>query len=130
MQASSPSTMRLDAVAQIALTVSDLDRARRFYRDVLGLRHLFDAGSMAFFQCGDLRLMLGAAEENPPRGGSIVYFRTPDIQAAHAVLVDAEVAILQPPRLVAKMPDHDLWMAFFTDPDGNQLALLSERPAA
>ena len=118
--------VHLDRIGQIALTVSDLARAKRFYADTLGVRHLFDAGTMSFFQCGDIRLMIGASEKPVQSGGTILYFRVDDIHAAHATLEARGVTFLQKPNLVAKMPDHELWMAFFADPDGNTAALMCE----
>ena len=120
--------VHLDQIGQIALTVSDLARARRFYQDVLGMQFLFDAGTMAFFQCGAVRLMLGTAEEPGPIGGTILYYKVRDLRQAYASLVQQGVGFLQPPHLVAKMPDHDLWMAFLKDPDGNALGLMCEVP--
>ena len=119
--------LHLDRIGQIALTVSDLACAKRFYGDTLGMRHLFDAGTMSFFQCGDIRLMIGASEKPVQSGGTILYFRVDDIHASHAALEAQGVTFQQKSHLVAKMPDHELWMAFFADPDGNTAALMCER---
>ena len=116
-------------VGQVAINVKDVARATAFYRDVLGLNFLFSAGQLAFFDCGGLRLMLdkpGSAEFDHP--SSILYFNAPDIQAAHRKLVDAGVSIFEVPHIVAPMPDHDLWMCFFRDTEGNVMALMSEVP--
>jgi len=121
-------TVQLDTIAQIALTVSDLERAKHFYRDLLGINFLFDAGSMAFFQVGAIRLMLGLAETAVSLSSTILYFKVADIEAAHASLVEQGVTFLQPPHLVAKMPDHDLWLTLLKDPDENILGLLCELP--
>ena len=123
--AESSSQVHLNDIAQIALTVQDLPRALAFYRDVLGMQFLFEAGNMAFFQCGPVRLMIGASDK-PAGGGSIVYFRVPDIQAAAGFLKVQGVALVQEPHLVARMKSHDLWLAFLNDPDGNTLGLMSE----
>jgi methylmalonyl-CoA/ethylmalonyl-CoA epimerase len=114
-------------LGQVAINAHDLGRATAFYRDVLGLRFLFAAGQLAFFDCGGVRLMLDKAE-NPEfdHPSSILYFSVPDIQAAHRRLLDAGVAIVAEPNIVAKMPDHDLWMSFFRDTEGNVMALMSE----
>jgi methylmalonyl-CoA/ethylmalonyl-CoA epimerase len=122
--------VHLEEIAQIALTVTDLPGAKAFYQETLGMTFLFDAGTMAFFQCGAIRLMLGLAEQPVTPAGTILYFRTDDIQAVHGALLERGVPFLQPPHLVAKMPDHELWMAFLKDPDGNILGLMSERPHA
>ncbi|HWG21270.1 MAG TPA: VOC family protein [Terracidiphilus sp.] len=120
------SVVHFEKIGQIAITVTDLARAREFYLNTLGMRFLFDAGNLTFFQCGDIRLMLGTAEANAPRGGTILYFKVEDIQAVYAHLQGHGVEFLQAPHLVAKMPDHDLWMTFLKDPDGNVLGAMSE----
>jgi methylmalonyl-CoA/ethylmalonyl-CoA epimerase len=116
-------------IGQISIIVKDVERATAFYRDVLGLPLLFSVPGMAFFDCGGVRLMLGVAsspEYDHP--SSIFYFRVPDIQAGHARLVEHGVAILAPPRLIAPMPTHDLWMTAFRDSEGNIHQLMSEVP--
>ncbi len=118
----------LDEIGQIAVTVSDLARSKDFYQNVLGMRFLFDAGSMSFFQCGKIRFAIGASSESPSPSGTILYFRVPDIQEAHSRLAANGVDFLQDPHLVAKMPDHDLWMAFLSDPDKNPIGLMCETP--
>jgi methylmalonyl-CoA/ethylmalonyl-CoA epimerase len=118
--------VQLNEIGQIALTVRDLARAKDFYQNTLGMRFLFDAGSIAFFQCGTIRLMIGLSEEAVPIGGTILYFKVADIRKVHADLTGKSVEFVQPPHLVAKMPDHELWMAFLKDPEGNMLGLMSE----
>jgi len=118
--------VHLEGISQIALTVSDLARAKAFYGETLGMPFLFDAGTMAFFQCGGVRLMLGLAEQPVTPAGTILYYKVADLEGTHAALVAQGVEFMQPPHLVAKMPDHDLWMAFLKDPDGNVLGLMSE----
>jgi len=116
-------------LGQVAVNVKDVQRATAFYRDVLGLRFLFAAGQLAFFDCGGVRLMLDRPEKAEfDHPSSILYFSVPDIQAAHRRLVDAGVAIVEEPRVIAPMPDHDLWMGFFRDTEGNVMALMSEVP--
>jgi methylmalonyl-CoA/ethylmalonyl-CoA epimerase len=101
----------------------------RYYREALRLPLLFEAPpKMAFFDCDGVRLMLSlpeTAEYDHP--GSILYFRVPDIETAHRDMAARGVQFAGPPHLVARMPDHELWMAFFTDTEGNTLALMSER---
>jgi methylmalonyl-CoA/ethylmalonyl-CoA epimerase len=89
------------------------------------MKLLFEAGGLSFFQCGDVRLMLGPSDA-PPGNATLLYFLVPDIQQAHAALSERNVEFIQPPHLVAKMPDRDLWIAFLKDPDGNTLAMMSE----
>jgi methylmalonyl-CoA/ethylmalonyl-CoA epimerase len=120
------SDVHLNEIGQIALTVRDLARARDFYQNTLGMKFLFDAGTMVFFQCGTVRLMIGLSEEPSPIGGTILYFKVPDLQGVHDGLKERGVVFVQPPHLVAKMQDHDLWMAFLKDPEGNTVGLMSE----
>ena len=119
----------LTAVRQIALTVSDVSRSTAFYRDALGLPFLFSAGpNLAFLDVGGVRLMLAAPEEGFTAGtGSMLYFRVADIEAAHARLAERGVSFPSVPHLIAAMPDHDLWLDEFRDPDGNPLALMCEK---
>ena len=118
--------VQLDGIGQIAITVSDLARSKEFYRDTLGLKFLFDAGSMCFFQCGNIRLMIGASDKPVAAGGVILYYRVENLDETHEVLSARGVAFTQKPHLVAKMPDHDLWMAFLADPDGHPIGLMCE----
>ena len=119
----------LGAIGQIALTVSDVARSVAFYRDALGIPLLFQAGpSLAFFDCGSVRLMLSAGEgEFKPGLSSVLYFRVADITAAHDRMKANAVVFVDAPHFIAKMPDHDLWMCFFKDPDGHTMALMEER---
>jgi len=119
----------LGRIGQIALAVSDADRAERFYRDTLGLPLLFRFGDLVFFDCDGVRLMLDGGHEprGPGRSAFCVYLRVAGIDATAATLQADGVYFEQPPHLVAKMPDHELWMAFFRDPDSNLLALMEER---
>jgi methylmalonyl-CoA/ethylmalonyl-CoA epimerase len=126
-------SVRLESIGQIAINAKDLGRAVQFYRDTLGLRFLFEAPpQMAFFDCGGVRLLLGVATEPAfDHRASIVYYRVPDIHAAHAALQRRGVTFVTAPHLVARMPDHELWLADFRDSEGNVLALMSEvRPAS
>ena len=119
----------ISRLGQVAINVQNVERATAFYRDVLGLRFLFAAGQLAFFDCGGVRLMLDRPEKPEfDHPSSILYFSVPDIQAAHGKLVDSGVAIVEVPRVIAPMPDHDLWMSFFRDTEGNVMALMSEVP--
>jgi predicted enzyme related to lactoylglutathione lyase len=119
--------MSLSTIGQIAMNARDIGRATAFYRDTLGLPLLFEAGSMSFFDCQGVRLMLGVAsapEFDHP--GSILYFKVDDIAASHEMLVGRGVSFRAAPHLVARMADHELWLAFFDDPEGNTLALMAE----
>jgi len=118
--------VHLDEISQIAVTVSDLVRAKDFYQNVLGMQFLFDAGPMSFFQSGKIRFALGTTDKPVTPGGTILYFRVADIEETHARLVSQGVEFIQSPHLVAKMPDHDLWIAFLADPDKNPIGLMCE----
>jgi len=113
-------------IGQIALTVKELPRAVAFYRDVLGLSYLFEASNLAFFNCGGTRVMLTTAESRESTYDSIIYYKTEDIHAACVALKDRGVPFESEPRMIARMPDHELWMAFLRDSEGNLLALMSE----
>jgi methylmalonyl-CoA/ethylmalonyl-CoA epimerase len=118
----------IERIGQIAIPVADLERAVAFYSEVLGLRLLFRAPpGLAFFDCGGVRLMLSKPEgaDAPARAG-ILYYLVPDIRAAHAVLVERGVTFVQPPHPVARLPDHELWLALCRDSEDNLLALMSE----
>ncbi len=118
-------------IGQIAITVRDLERATAFYRDVLELPLLFTVPGMAFFDCGGVRLMLGAAESGGHQHpASIIYYVVDDIHHGAALLTSRGARAERAPHLVASMPDHDLWMAFFRDMDDNLLALMAEVPRA
>ena len=117
----------LDRIGQIAVNVKDLDRATAFYRDVLGMRPLFQVPKMAFFECGGIRLMLSLPEKPEfDHPGSILYYKVDDIKAAHAALRGRGAPFEGEPHVVAQLPAHDLWMAFCRDSEGNLLALMSE----
>ena len=119
----------LNRIAQIAVNVHDLPRATRFYREVLGLRLLFEAPNLAFFECGGVRLMLGRAEKPElDHPGSILYYQVDDIKAAHAELAKRGVKFEDAPHVVAPLGANDLWMTFCRDSEGNLLALTSEVP--
>ena len=128
MSETEATTFGLNVIGQIAVPVSDLERAIAFYRDVLGMRFLFQAPpGLAFFDCNGVRLLLDVpAGEHFKNHSSIIYFKVPDIQIAYDTLSSRGLVFEQKPHLVAKMPDHELWMAFFRDPDANLLALMCE----
>lgn len=117
----------LSTIGQVAVTAYDLDRATRFYRDALGMKFLFHVPKLAFFQCGGTRLMLSIPESPEfDHPSSILYFAVDDIAGAYAELSGRGVEFKGAPHLVAKLPDHELWMAFFRDSEGNTHALMSE----
>ena len=118
----------LNQIGQIAIVAHDIPRATAFYRDVLGLKLLFEVPpGMSFFDCGGVRLMLSLPEgEGHDHPGSILYYKVDDIRAACETLRERGAAFEGEPHLIAKMPDHELWMVFLEDSEGNTLALMSE----
>jgi predicted enzyme related to lactoylglutathione lyase len=120
----------LSQIGQISVNVHDLARAVVFYKETLGLKHLFSVPpKMAFFDCGGIRLML-AIPERPDldHPSSILYFKVTDIEHAHNVLASRGVHFETKPMLVAPMATHDLWLAEFRDLENNVLALMCEKP--
>ena len=119
----------LNHIGQIALPVTDVDRAEAFYRTALGLRQLYRFGDLTFFDCAGVRLMLEKTGDptSAPRS-SAIYFRCADIALAVRELRGRGVSFDDSPHLIARMDDHDLWTTFFRDPDGHTLGLMQEAP--
>jgi len=118
----------LSTIGQIAITVTNVDESIAFYRDKLGMKLLFQVPNMGFFDCGGIRLMLTGSETPSESYSSILYFKVANIQEAQHTLAGRGVGFEREPALTARMPDHDLWITFFRDPDRNLLALMSEVP--
>ncbi len=116
-------------IGQIAVTVSDVNQALAFYRDVLGLKFLFRAGdNLAFVAAGDVRIMLSTPQgHGAPGANSVLYFKVTDIAAAHTAVVARGAANERAPQLTARLPDHELWIGFVRDPDGNLVGLMEEK---
>ena len=124
---STMTTVSLSRIGQISIVVKDVERATAFYRDALGMRFLFEYPGLAFFDCDGVRIMLSKAEKPEfDHPSSVLYFRVPDIQAAYEELRARHVKFEDEPHIIARMPDHDLWMTFFRDQDNNILALMAE----
>ena len=115
---------------QVALTVRDLDRARTFYRDTLGLTLMFEAGTMLFFDIGGLRLMVGLAEkpDQPVGGSTYIYFDAPDLPELVAALKAKDVEMIGNTETLQRTDSHELKLQFFKDPDGNQIGLMGMVP--
>jgi methylmalonyl-CoA/ethylmalonyl-CoA epimerase len=125
--ADSVETFGLNQVGQIAVPVTDIKRAIAFYRDTLGMRFLFQAPpDLAFFDLSGVRLLLDGPAKAQAGNSSVIYYKVSDLQAAFATLSERGVQFEAEPHMIAKMPDHELWMAFFRDPDKNLVALMSE----
>ena len=121
----------IQRIHQISIRATDTARAVAFYRDVLGLKLIFQAPpQLAFFDCGGVRLMLSPAEPEFDHQGSVLYFAVDDIKAAHSALTAAGAAFRTAPHLVARLPDREVWLADFLDSEGNVLALMSEPKTA
>ena len=117
----------LNQIGQIAVPVSDIERAIKFYRDTLGMQFLFQATpSLAFFNLNGIRLILDGPAKAQAGNSSVVYYKVADLDAACTTLLARGVQFDAKPHLIAKMPDHELWMAFFRDPDRNLIALMCE----
>lgn len=116
-------------IGQIAIVCRDVARATTFYRDTLGLQHLFDAGpTLSFFGCGGVRLMLTTVERpEDDHPGSMLYFFVSGIDDVHRDLSAKGVRFLDTPHLIARMPDHELWLAAFDDSEGNTMAIMEEK---
>ena len=116
-------------ICQIAITVSDVNVALTYYRDVLGLKFLFSAGpNLAFLTDGSIRLMLSTPQGSGSVGGnSILYFKVTNIEATYTTMLERGSAFERPPQFATKMPNHDLWIGFLRDPDGNLIGLMEEK---
>src|SRR4051812_7460074 len=124
-----PSDPHLSDLLQIGLTVSNVETALPFYRDVLGIKFLFSPGpNLAFLAAGSVRLMLSTPQGAGAAGcNSILYFKVTEIEATHTAIVQRGATDVRAPQLTAKMPDHELWAAFVKDPDGNLIGLMEEK---
>ncbi len=121
----------LATLGQLSLPVHDLAAAEEFYRDQLGLRHLFSVPNLVFFDCDGVRLMLSTPEDaQRVPSSTTLYFKVADIALAYTTLQERGVTFLDTPHMIAAMPDHDLWMVFLSDPSGNLLGLMEERARA
>jgi methylmalonyl-CoA/ethylmalonyl-CoA epimerase len=127
MKESAADGFGLGQIGQIAVPVADVERATVFYRDILGMRFLFRAPpGLAFFDLSGVRLMLDGPAKAQAGNSSVIYYKVSDLKAAFTALSQQGVQFEAEPHLIAKLPDHELWMAFFRDPDKNLLALMSE----
>lgn len=123
--------LKMGPIAQIARSVKDVKAAEHWYKNVLGLTHLYTFGDLCFFDCGGVRLMLDAIGEAEDPGSSILYFRVPDIRAAHAELMARGVDFTHAPHIIHRHEDGtEEWMAFFKDNEGRTLSIASQAKAA
>lgn len=119
----------ITALGQLAIIVSDVPSALVFYRDVLGLRFLFaPSDNLAFVACGTTRIMLSTPQGHGEAGkNSIPYFKVSGLEDFFTGALGRGAVSEREPRLTAKMPDHDLWIGFLKDPDGNLVGLMEEK---
>jgi methylmalonyl-CoA/ethylmalonyl-CoA epimerase len=118
-------------LSQIGIPVRDLEAAKRFYGESLGLAHLFDAPpGLSFYQCGQTRLMLSQSEGSDTDAGVILYYDVPDARAAQAELAAAGCTFHGETRCIARVGDKDVWLAITNDGQGNHVGLMSHEPAA
>jgi len=123
------SEIKLGPIGQIAMHVTDIDRSVEFYGNILGMKKIFDAPNLVFFENDGTRLMLSSGEGEPSGERSVIYYTVDDIQNAHRELTSAGVLFNADPHVIHSSENYELWMAFFKDPDGNQLAIMDERGA-
>jgi catechol 2,3-dioxygenase-like lactoylglutathione lyase family enzyme len=123
-------SLSLGTIGQIARAVKDLPEAERFYRDVLGMRHLYTVGKLAFFDCGGVRLMLedqSIIDVPDLHNDSVLYFRVSDIHAAQQELERRGVTFTGAPHMIYKHPDGlEEWLTFFHEPGGRLLSLIAQ----
>ena len=122
-------TLAVSKLGQVAITVSDVPKALAFYRDILGVTFLFSPSrTMAFLSAGEVRLMLSTPQgAGTPGANSILYFTVSDIEQAYASFVSRGATGERAPQLAARMADHELWLGFLRDPDGNLVGLMEEK---
>jgi catechol 2,3-dioxygenase-like lactoylglutathione lyase family enzyme len=120
----------IQQIGQIAIAVSDIDKAVAFYRDILGLELLFEVPpGLAFLDCGGIRLMLAVLQGDPKdHHTSTIYYKVVDVRDTQEELEQKGVTFIQEAKLVATMPDHELWMGFIRDPDKNLIGIMAELP--
>jgi methylmalonyl-CoA/ethylmalonyl-CoA epimerase len=126
MTANDTTRIRLGPISQILVPVSDVDRATAWYRDTLGIPFLFAFPGMAFLDAGGVRLYLASPSEEGFAGPVTIYFRVADIHAAADDLQARGVVFAGPPHMIFEDDGQQTWLCFSKDPDGNNIALMSE----
>jgi methylmalonyl-CoA/ethylmalonyl-CoA epimerase len=124
----------LSKIKQIALPVREIETAKRFYRDTLGMRHLFDAPpALSFFDCGGVQLMLAGPEGQGKDGEKqhgVLFYDVSDIKSTHAKIESSGARTLEPPRVIARMNGREIWVSSVSDGQGNVVGLMSDIPEA
>lgn len=119
----------LSELGQIAVTVGDVSKTLTYYRDILGLKFLFSPNpNLAFLTAGSIRIMLSTPQGSGAVGAnSILYFKVTDIETTYTAIVARGGISERAPQLTARLPDHELWIGFLRDPDGNLIGLMEEK---
>ena len=127
-------TVTLDRIKQIAIPVNSVEEAKSFYRDTLGLRHLFDAPpALSFFDCGGVRLMLAGPAAQGKDGDQqhpVLFYDVSDIKKAHETIKSSGATSLEEPHIIARMNGREIWIAAVSDGQGNTVSLMSDSPEA
>jgi methylmalonyl-CoA/ethylmalonyl-CoA epimerase len=122
----------LSRIKQIALPVDSVEKAKTFYRDVLGMQHLFDAPpALSFFDCGGIRLMLagpGAQGKDGDKQHAVLFYDVSDIKKTYAKIKAAGAPTLAEPHIITRMNGREVWIAELSDGQGNSVSLISEVP--
>ena len=124
----------LSRIKQIAIPVHSLDNAKAFYRDTLGMRHLFDAPpALSFFDCGGVQLMLAGPEAQGKDGDqqhAVLFYDVSDIKKTHALIRSSGAKSLEEPRMITRMNGREIWISSVSDGQGNVVSLMSDVPEA
>jgi catechol 2,3-dioxygenase-like lactoylglutathione lyase family enzyme len=118
----------LKGIGQVLVPVADVDRAAEFYEHVLGLPATMRFPGIAFFDAGGVRLYLATVPQEDFRGRATIYFWVDDVSGALDLLESRGATVRERPSVVFRAGTYDLWMAFVTDLDGNQIGIMREAP--
>lgn len=118
---------QIKKIGQIGIPVKNIERATAFYQEKLGLPLLFNTDTMAFFDCGGVRLLLSIPEnEQFAHPSSVLYFQVENIRAKYEELLSIGVNFAGEPHVVAKIGNTETWMVFFMDSEESTHAFISE----
>ncbi len=117
-------------IGQVAIAISDLRKSVAFYKEILGLKLLFEVPpNLAFLECGNTRLMLTTLQgDDKDHHTSVIYYQVEDIQYSTEQLEQQGIVFERKPQMAAKMEDHELWIGFLRDPDQNLIGIMAELP--
>jgi catechol 2,3-dioxygenase-like lactoylglutathione lyase family enzyme len=119
--------LHLDRIASIRVFVFDIEAARKFYEETLGLAGRYDGEDYSIFMLGDVRLIIEPVEPTSEYALLVgrftgFSFEVADVNAAYEELKGRGVAFLDPPE---KQPWGGI-LAHFEDPDENILTIVQE----